>query len=148
MTATECLKSNVCSYVWQQYKKHESWKVSTWSKRVTYQVILKEGTEEDIKNLPQETMKNKKRKKRVEASSPLLQFAAIACTHNQKSQASDNPRKSQSSLPTKAKNKNSTKGRSSPATRTHKQNSRVYQPSLSRPTKKQNLPEKKQKQQN
>ena len=136
MTATEYLKSNVCSYVWQKYKKHESWKVSTWSKRVTYQVILKEGTEEDIKNLPPETRKNKKRKKGVEASSPLLHFAAIACTHNKKPQAPDNPRKSQSSLPTKVKNKNSTKGRSSPATRTHKRNSRVSQPSLSRPTKK------------
>ena len=111
-------------------------------------MILKEGTEGDIKNLPQETIKNKKRKKGVEAANPLLQFAAIACTHNQKPQASDNPRKSQSSLPTKAKNKNSTKGRSSSATRTRKQNSRVSQPSLSRPTKKQKLPEKKQKQQN
>ena len=49
LTATEYLKSNVCSYVWQKYKKNESWKVSTWSKRVTYQVILKEGTEGDIK---------------------------------------------------------------------------------------------------
>ena len=136
LTATEYLKSNVCSYVWQKHKKHESWKVSTWSKRVNYQVILKEGTEEDIKNLPQETMKNKKRKKGVEASSPLLHFAAIACTHNKKPQAPDNPRKSQSSLPTKVKNKNSTKGRSSPATRTNKRNSRVSQPYLSRPTKK------------
>lgn len=136
MTATEYLKSNVCSYVWQKHKKHESWKVSTWSKRVNYQVILKEGTEEDIKNLPPETRKNKKRKKGVEASSPLLHFAAIACTHNKKPQAPDNPRKSQSSLPTKVKNKNSTKGRSSPATRTNKRNSRVSQPYLSRPTKK------------
>ena len=93
LTATEYLKSNVCSYVWQKHKKHESWKVSTWSKRVNYQVILKEGTEEDIKNLPPETRKNKKRKKGVEASSPLLHFAAIACTHNKKPQASDNPRK-------------------------------------------------------
>ena len=29
-------------------------------------MLRKEGTEEDIKNVPQETIKNKKRKKRVE----------------------------------------------------------------------------------
>ena len=148
LTATEYLKSKVCSYVWQKYKKHESWKVSTWSKRVTYQVIVKEGTEEDIKNLPQETIKNKKRKKRAEAANTLVQFAAIASTHNQQPRASVTLRKSQPSLPTQAKNNKSTKSRSSHATRTNKQNSRVRQPSLSRSTKNQNLPEKKQKLQN
>ena len=69
--ATEHLKSNVCSFVWMKYKKHDSWKVSTWSKRVSYQVILSKGTENDIKNLPEETKKNKKRKGAVEAANTL-----------------------------------------------------------------------------
>ena len=59
--ATEHLRTNVCSYVWEKYKKRESWKVSTWLKRVNYQEILKLGTEEDIGNLPEGTVKNKKR---------------------------------------------------------------------------------------
>ena len=56
-TATEHLKLNVCSYVWQKYKKNESWKISTWSKRVSYQVIKSGGTENDIINLPVATQK-------------------------------------------------------------------------------------------
>ena len=59
--ATEHLRTNVCSYVWEKCKKRESWKVGTWSKRVNYQEILKLGTEEDIGNLPEGTVKNKKR---------------------------------------------------------------------------------------
>ena len=59
--ATEHLRTNVCSYVWEKCKKRESWKVGTWSKRVNYQEILKLGTEEDIANLPEGTVKNKKR---------------------------------------------------------------------------------------
>ena len=54
-TAKEHLKLNVCSYVWHRYKKNESWKISTWSKRVSYKVIKSEGTKNDIINLPAAT---------------------------------------------------------------------------------------------
>ena len=57
------LKNSVCSYVWLKCKNFDDWKVSTWSKKVTYNVIMKDGTESDKNNLPEETMFNQKRKR-------------------------------------------------------------------------------------
>ena len=61
--ATSHLKTTVCSYVWKQNKNFENWKVSTWSKRVSYNMIMKNGTDNDINNLPEETRFNRKRKR-------------------------------------------------------------------------------------
>ena len=49
---TEYLKTTVCSYVWQKYKKHDSWTVSTWCKRFQYKTIMTKGTKSDKANLP------------------------------------------------------------------------------------------------
>ena len=61
--ATDYLKTSVCSYVWIKCKNFDDWRVSTWSKKVTYNVIMKNGTESDIDNLPEETRFNRKRKR-------------------------------------------------------------------------------------
>ena len=49
---TKYLKTTVCSYVWQKYKKHYIWTVSTWCKRFQYKTIMAEGTKSDKTNLP------------------------------------------------------------------------------------------------
>ena len=75
----------------------------------------------------------------MEAADLLLQFAAIACTHNQKPQASDNPRKVSPLFQPKQKIK--TPQRVGPLLL-------LGNPIFQDQQKNQNLPEKKQKQQN
>ena len=60
--ATDHLKDNVCSYIWERSSHFDNWQVSTCSKRIKYTEILQHGTESDIANLPEETRFNKNRK--------------------------------------------------------------------------------------
>ena len=60
--ATEYLKTHVCLFVWEKYKRHNSWSVSTWCKRVQYKTIMSEGTATNKSNLPPPTYHNAKRK--------------------------------------------------------------------------------------
>jgi hypothetical protein len=69
--STSFLKTSVMSYVWENEKKYKnsaSWKVGTWSKRVKYSEIKRNGTESDIANLPEPTYFNKPRQKRSRTS--------------------------------------------------------------------------------
>ena len=51
--ATDYLKSNICSFLFQNNKKRiESWTLGTWSKCTQYSYIKKNGSEVDISNLP------------------------------------------------------------------------------------------------
>ena len=59
MYATNHLKENVCSFLWQ--KKNaiiENWNVATWSSNTQRANILKHGNEKDIGNLPAATRYN------------------------------------------------------------------------------------------
>ena len=58
--ATEHLKTQICSYVWDKYSNYDNWQVSTWSKRVKYSEIMQHGHPSDISNLPEETRFNQK----------------------------------------------------------------------------------------
>jgi len=66
------------AYIWDnnKYKKRDSWSVSTWSMRVRRASILKNGTEEDKRQLPEETRFNRphtgQRKKRRKNARPGL----------------------------------------------------------------------------
>ena len=40
-------------------KKHDTWQVSAWSKHKQYSMISKYGTEDDKRNLPPKTNRNK-----------------------------------------------------------------------------------------
>ena len=58
------LRSQV-SYIFtlERFNGHHTWSVGTWSKRIRYNEIKKNGSPGDIANLPAETGKNKKRKR-------------------------------------------------------------------------------------
>ena len=61
--ATEYLKKCSVSYIWEKYKRCDSWRVSTWSKRVGYSEIRKNGNAIDRLHLPEETKYNRKRRR-------------------------------------------------------------------------------------
>ena len=60
--AMNYLKTNICSFAWEKFKNCDSWKVSTWSKRVSFNSIKELGNDSDKLNLPLETRLNRKRK--------------------------------------------------------------------------------------
>ena len=56
---TNHLKQNVCKFLWQKPNTIlENWNVATWSSNTQRSYILKNGTEEDIANLPAPTRYN------------------------------------------------------------------------------------------
>jgi hypothetical protein len=59
------LKDQICSYVFtkDKFKNHQNWTVGTWSKRLSREMILMEGSENDIANLPEPSHNNGKRKR-------------------------------------------------------------------------------------
>ena len=59
--ASDHLKANICSYVWERYSNFDNWQVIIRSKMIKYTEILQNGTESDISNLPKETSFNKKK---------------------------------------------------------------------------------------
>ena len=60
MLATDYLKDNICSFLFKDDKKRiETWMLGTWSKCTQYSHIKKYGTDNDISNLPNETIRNK-----------------------------------------------------------------------------------------
>jgi hypothetical protein len=61
--ATRYLQTKVCSYVWDKCANYDNWKVSTWSKKVKFSEIMKNGNDSDKLNLPEENRFNRKRKK-------------------------------------------------------------------------------------
>ena len=60
--ATNHLKYNVCSFLWEHPNKKEEWNVSTWSKYTTRSHIEKNGNERDKWNLPEKNKLNKPHK--------------------------------------------------------------------------------------
>ena len=61
--STTFLKSSVCVNIFEndKYENHTIWSVSTWSKRVSYNVIKKNWTASDIINLPKASSTNQPR---------------------------------------------------------------------------------------
>ena len=63
--ATNHLKANVCSFLWE--KKHsviENWSVASWSSSTQRAYILKNGNSNDINNLPTATRYNRAHKEK------------------------------------------------------------------------------------
>lgn len=81
----------MCSCVWEKYKKNKSWKISTWSKRVSYQVIKNEGNVSDIMNLPAATKKNMRRKNIVAGANTLSLLATTASSQERQLEPSSTP---------------------------------------------------------
>lgn len=65
--ATLFLQNEICSFIFtkEKYKNHHNWTIGTWSKRLSREMILKEGSENDVKNLPEENHNNRKRRRDV-----------------------------------------------------------------------------------
>ena len=58
--ATDHLRDNVCSFLFNDKKKRiESWTVGSWSSCTQRSFILKNGSESDIANLPEEKRENR-----------------------------------------------------------------------------------------
>ena len=65
--ASSFLSIHVASFIWNhptKYKKKDSWSVATWSKNTKYSFIMKNGSDNDIANLPEASRFNRTRKRK------------------------------------------------------------------------------------